>query len=96
MVWEENRELRFRVSQNPPPMRELSPYPNLHPPHLEGFLVARQGQFKLTPLPNGGTHLEATSWYQHHLWPAQYWRLWSDYLIHRIHTMVLKDIQDRL
>jgi hypothetical protein len=96
MVWEENRELRFRVSQNPPPMRELSPYPNLHPPHLEGFLVARQGEFKLTPLPNGGTHLEATSWYQHHLWPAQYWRLWSDYLIHRIHTMVLKDIQDRL
>jgi hypothetical protein len=96
VLWEENRELRFRVSVNPPPMRELSPYSDLHPPHLDGFLIARQGQFKLMRLENGGTHLEATSWYQHHLWPAGYWRIWSDYLIHRIHEMVLNDIRDRV
>lgn len=96
MVWDENRELRFRVSVNPPPMRELSPYGDIHPPHLDGFLIARQGQFKLTPLANGGTHLEATSWYQHHLWPARYWRLWSDYLIHHIQDMVLIDIRNRV
>ncbi len=96
IVWDENRELRFRVSVNPPPMRELSPYGDIHPPHLDGFLVARQGQFKLTLRANGGTHLEATSWYQHHLWPSTYWRLWSDYLIHRIHEMVLIDIRNRV
>lgn len=96
ILWDENRELRFRVAVNPPPMRELSPYRDLHPPHLDGFLVARQGRFKLTPLANGGTLLEATSWYQHHLWPSRYWRLWSDYLIHSIHQMVLSDIRSRV
>lgn len=96
VVWDENRELRFRVTANPPPMRELSPYHDIHPAHLDGFLVAQQGRFRLIALPNGGTRLEATSWYQHHLWPSRYWRLWSDYLIHRIHEMVLSDIRDRL
>jgi hypothetical protein len=96
ILWKENSELRFRVAVNPPPMRELSPYGDIHPPHLDGFLIARQGQFKLMRLENGGTHLEARSWYQHHLWPAGYWRIWSDYLIHRIHVMVLNDIRDRV
>jgi hypothetical protein len=27
------------------------------------------------------------------LWPAGYWRLWSDELIHRIHMRVLKHIK---
>jgi hypothetical protein len=30
---------------------------------------------------------------QHHLWPAAYWRLWSNAIIHRIHQRVLKHIK---
>ncbi len=85
LVWDDLRRLRFRVASNPLPMEEWTPYARLHPPHLDGFLVSRQGEFRLEPLANGGTRLYATTWYQHHLWPAQYWRLWSDYIIHQVH-----------
>jgi hypothetical protein len=91
-VWDQPRLLRFRVAANPAPMHEWSPYARVIPKHLHGYLVSRQGQFLLTPLPSGGTHLEGTTWYQHGLWPAQYWRLWSDAIIHRIHLRVLEQI----
>jgi len=95
LIWNEPRQLRFTVASSPIPMQEWTPYAHLHPPHLDGFLITRQGEFRLTPLANGGTHLEATTWYQHHLWPEQYWRWWSDYIIHGIHQMVLTNIRDR-
>ena len=95
LIWDQPRQLRFTVASNPIPMQEWTPYAQLHPPHLDGFLVSRQGEFRLIPLPAGGTRLEATTWYQHHLWPARYWRWWSDYIIHRIHEMVLANIQAR-
>jgi len=92
-VWDEPRLLKFSVTQNPPPMQEWTPYSHVDPPHLHGFLVSDGGQFLLTPLPNGGTHLEGTTWYRHGLWPAQYWRVWSDAIIHRIHLRVLNHIR---
>jgi hypothetical protein len=95
LVWDEPRELRFTVAASPIPMQEWTPYAHLHPPHLDGFLVTRQGEFRLTALPGGGTRLVATTWYQHHLWPERYWRWWSDYIIHGIHKMVLDDIRER-
>jgi hypothetical protein len=27
------------------------------------------------------------------MWPASYWHLWSDYIIHRIHSRVLEHIR---
>jgi hypothetical protein len=95
LVWDNLRRLRFRVASNPLPMQEWTPYARLHPPHLDGFLVSRQGEFRLEPLANGGTRLYATTWYQHHLWPAQYWKLWSDHIIHQVHLMVLRNIAQR-
>jgi hypothetical protein len=93
-VWDEPRLLKFSVTSNPPPMEEWTPYSHIEPPHLHGFLVSEGGQFLLTPLANGGTRLEGTTWYRHGLWPAQYWSLWSDAIIHRIHLRVLKHIRD--
>ncbi|MEA2465653.1 MAG: hypothetical protein QOJ98_3400, partial [Acidobacteriota bacterium] len=92
-VWDQPRLLRFGVTSNPAPMRELSPYSEIHPPHLEGFLVSRRGQFALRSLPDGRTEVTGTTWYQHHLWPAAYWRMWSDAIIHRIHLRVLEHVQ---
>jgi hypothetical protein len=93
-VWDEPRRLKFSVTSNPAPMEEWTPYRHIEPPHLHGFLVSNGGQFLLTPLPNGGTRLEGTTWYRHSLWPAAYWRLWSDAIIHKIHLRVLKHIQE--
>lgn len=95
LMWDEGRRLRFTVVSNPLPMQEWTPYAQIHPPHLEGFLASRQGEFRLEALANGGTRLFATTWYQHHMAPAGYWRLWSDYIIHRVHDMVLENIRDR-
>jgi hypothetical protein len=95
LIWKEGSQLRFTVVSNPLPMQEWTPYAQIHPPHLEGFLASRQGEFRLEPLPNGGTRLLATTWYQHHMWPAVYWRAWSDYIIHRVHDMVLANIRER-
>lgn len=93
-VWDEPRLLKFSVKSDPPPMEEWSPYAHIEPPHLRGFLTSQEGQFRLTPTPDGGTHLEGTTWYRHGLWPAVYWRLWSDAIIHRIHMRVLTHIKD--
>ena len=93
-TWDEPRLLRFRVTSNPAPMNEWSPYAHVLPKHLHGYLISKQGQFKLTPLPGGRTLLEGTTWYQHGLWPANYWRLWSEAIIHRIHMRVLNHIRN--
>jgi hypothetical protein len=72
---------------------ERNPLSEIHPPHLDGFLVAHRGQFRLTELPDGQTLLEGTTWYQHHLWPASYWRLWSNSIIYQVHQRVLVHIE---
>lgn len=92
-VWDEPRLLKFSVTQNPAPMQEWTPYREVHPPHLDGFLVSKEGQFLLSPLPGGKTRLEGTTWYHHNLWPAGYWQLWSDYIIHTIHRRVLNHVK---
>jgi hypothetical protein len=92
-MWDEPHLLRFSVTASPAPIREWSLYAHVTPKHLHGYLVSRQGQFVLTELANHHTLLEGTSWYQHGLWPAEYWRLWSDAIIHRIHMRVLNHIR---
>ena len=95
-IWDEPHRLKFSVTSNPPPMEEWTLYSHVEPPHLHGFLMSEGGQFLLTPLPNGGTRLEGTTWYQHGLWPAGYWRLWSDVIIHQVHMRVLRHIRDEV
>jgi hypothetical protein len=92
-VWDEPRCLAFRVTDQPPPLEELSPF-HIHPPHLDNFLVSHRGQFRLEALPDGRTRLEGTTWYTNRMWPADYWGLWADGLIHRIHRRVLDHVRD--
>jgi uncharacterized membrane protein YhaH (DUF805 family) len=92
-VWDEPRLLQFGVTANPAPLNELTPYGHIDAPHLHGYFVSQKGQFLLTALPGGRTRLEGTTWYQHTMWPAAYWHLWSDYIIHKIHMRVLEHIQ---
>jgi Polyketide cyclase / dehydrase and lipid transport len=92
-TWDEPRLLAFDVTEQPHPMRELSPYRELDTPHLNGFFQSRHGQFLLTRLADGSTRLSGTTWYTQSLWPGSYWRLWSDYLVHKIHSRVLEHIK---
>jgi hypothetical protein len=93
-VWDEDRLLRFSVAHQPEPMEELSPYPHLKTTHLDGYFQSSEGELRLTPLPNGKTLLEGTTWYTDQIWPSQYWQLWSDTIIHHIHLRVLNHIKN--
>ena len=91
-VWDAPRRLGFRVTEQPEPMREWSPYA-IHPAHLDHYLQSHRGEFLLERLPDGRTRLSGTTWYSNRMWPAPYWNLWSDYIIHRIHGRVLAHIK---
>lgn len=93
-VWDEPKLLKFSVEEQPEPMKEISLY-DIHPNHLHGYWVSKQGQFKLTPLPNGHTLLEGTTWYVNKIKPSFYWTLWSDNIVHKIHNRVLKHIKQQ-
>ena len=92
-IWDEPRLLRFAVTRCPSPLREWNPFAEIHPAHLDGFLVSERGQFRLVELPNHRTRLEGTTWYRHGLWPAAYWSLWSDSILHGIHRKVLNHVK---
>ena len=91
-IYEPPSLLSFRVTEQPEPMREWSPY-TIHPPHLHNYLVSQRGQFELTRRADGHTQLTGTTWYTNRMWPAAYWGLWSDVIIARIHRRVLEHIR---
>jgi hypothetical protein len=91
-VWDEPRRLAFDIASQPPPMRELSPWGDVRPPHLDGFLHSERGEFRLTPLADGRTLLAGTSWYRNRMWPNAYWGAFADFLMHRIHKRVLEHV----
>jgi hypothetical protein len=92
-AWDRPYRLAFDVQSQPPPMHELSPYRHVHPPHLDGYLRSKRGEFRLVALPGGRTRLEGSTWYELELYPQDYWTLWSDGCIHLIHGRVLKHIK---
>lgn len=92
-AWEPPHRLAFDVASQPPPMHEWSPYRHVHPPHLDGYLRSRRGEFRMIDLGDGRTRLEGSTWYTLDLAPAGYWALWSDGLIHGIHDRVLTHVK---
>jgi hypothetical protein len=93
VIWDEPHMLQFRVTATTAPMEEMGLYGRIYPKHLTGYFTPKKGQFTLSPLPHRRTLLEGTTWYQHGLWPAEYWRWWSDAIVHRIHKRVLEQIR---
>jgi len=93
-VWEPPYRLAFDVAEQPPSMREWSPYEVVHAPHLHGGLQSLRGEFKLTRLPGNRTRLEGTTWYRLKMAPHSYWSWYGDYAIHVIHLRVLSHIRE--
>lgn len=91
-IWDEPKLLGFNVLEQPAPMKEIS-FWDVDAPHLHDYFVSKQGQFKLIDLGNGKTRLEGTTWYYHDIKPAFYWRIWSNYIVHKIHQRVLAHIK---
>ena len=70
-VWKPGEELRFRVLETPPPMREAALFGReIDAPHLHGSYASLEGGFRLEPLPGGRTRLVGSSRYLLNLAPA--------------------------
>jgi len=91
--WDEPNLLQFDVKEQPIPMNEFNPFWEVHPPHLDGYFKSYKGQFKLTKIEENKTALEGTTWYKVDITPQIYWKLWSDFIVHRIHKRVLNHIK---
>jgi hypothetical protein len=92
-VWDAPRRLAFDVVEQPPPLREWSPYHSVYAPHLDGFFRTTRGEFRLTALDDGRTRLEGRTWYSVRMQPQIYWTAVSDAIVHRIHDRVLRHIK---
>jgi len=94
LAWEPGKHFAFSVSDEPLLMKETSPYENIHVRHLEDHdFQPERADFVLVRLSNGGTRLEGTTTYQNKMWPSQYWRLWTDPIIHSIHNRVFRHVK---
>ena len=91
-TWNPPNVLGFDVLKQPDPMHEWTPFSSLHPPHLEDGFVSRRGEFRLESLPDGGTRLHGTTWYDINVRPRLYWMFLADQTIHSIHRRVLNHI----
>ncbi|MEB0248939.1 hypothetical protein QN344_02270, partial [Mucilaginibacter sp. 5B2] len=91
-VWQQPHLLKFDVVEQPETMKEISLY-DLHPNHLHGYFVSKNGQFNITKLKDGSTLLEGTTWYSNRIKPVIYWNIWCDFIIHKIHERVLAHIK---
>jgi hypothetical protein len=92
-TWDAPRRLGFDVASQPPAMKEWSPFRHVHPPHLDGSIRSKRGEFRLVSLPGGRTRLEGSTWYELPMYPEAYWKVWSDALLHRIHLRVLTHVK---
>jgi len=91
--FEPPHRLSFDVVEQPLPLHEVSPYRDLHPPHLDGYFRSRRGEFRLVALVGGRTRLEGSTSYELDLEPLPYWSVWSDFLLHTIHERVLGHVR---
>ncbi len=91
-AWEENKLLAFNVKSQPIPLKEIS-FWDVNSPHLHDYFVSTKGEFKIIEQGNGKVLLKGTTWYYQNIQPNFYWNLWSDMIIHKIHTRVLHHIK---
>jgi uncharacterized membrane protein YhaH (DUF805 family) len=92
-VWDEPRRLAFDVVEQPAPLRELSIYSKVYAPHINGYFNSTRGEFRLIPTAGGHTRLEGHTWYSVAIYPQGYWRATSEFLLHRIHLRVLRQVK---
>ncbi len=91
--WVAERKLAFVVIEDMPAMRELSPYANVHAPHVRGYFRTTRTSFEIVPRPDGGsTIIERTS-HELKLEPAFYWLPLARLVVHANNTRVLEHIR---
>ncbi len=93
-IWKPGQTLAFRVVRQPPAMEEMSPYRQLHTPHLIGYFDTGETRFDLVPLANGRTRLIANADHVLRIDPVYYWGPIARWAIKRNVARVLTDVRN--
>lgn len=91
--WAPLHALSFAVLHQPPAMAEMSPYAQVHAPHVSGYFNTATTRFSLYPLRNGGTRLTVNSTHILRIDPVLYWEPIARMAIDLNVTRVLRDIR---
>src|SRR5262249_6603145 len=91
--WLPGRRLAFTVITGVPAMRELSPYQNVHAPHVVGYFTTTSTRFELTARADGRTEIIEESSHQLRLDPIFYWLPFARLIIHENNARVLAHIR---
>ena len=91
--WQPGRRLTFDVLSDAPSLRELSPYREVHAPHVEGYFRTRTAEFDITAVP-GGSRLTLKTTHELDLNPAFYWAPIAQWVTHQNKVRVLTHFRD--
>lgn len=94
-AWQPGHLLAFRVIDQPPAMEEMSPYRQVHAPHVSGYFDTVDTRFELTPMADGRTRLTAQSTHVLRIDPVIYWEPIARWAIGQNVGRVLRDIRDK-
>lgn len=94
-AWAPGRTLAFAILSQPPSMHEMSPYREVHAPHVSGYFDTLDTRFDLRPLPGGGTRLTVSATHVLRMDPVLYWEPLARLAIRMNVTRVLADIDAR-
>jgi hypothetical protein len=95
-ISEQNRHLRFVVTKTPVAMTEFNPIRQTKLKHGADYFWVKWGEFVLKPLTDGRTQLTGTSRYSYRVYPASYWKFWTDSMVEQTHLLVMHEIKRRV
>jgi hypothetical protein len=93
--WVPNRKLVFTVLEDVPAMHELSPYSEVHAPHVRGYFTTLSTSFELVPLTDGRTEILEHTSHALRLDPIFYWLPFARWIVHENNARVLAHIRDQ-
>lgn len=93
--WVPGRKLAFTVVQDVPAMRELSPYFEVHAPHVRGYFTTSSTSFELSPQTDGRTEILEHTSHALRLDPVFYWLPFACWIVHANNTRVIAHIRNQ-
>jgi hypothetical protein len=91
--WIANRKLAFILLNEVPSMRELSPYAEVHAPHVVGYFRTTNTSFELLDLAEGGSEVIERTSHQLRLEPVLYWLPLARWVVQANNARVLAHLK---
>jgi hypothetical protein len=92
--WEPDRRLAFKVLNDIPAMREMSPYQHVHAPHVIGYFRTLETLFELNQLTPARTELIEKTSHELRLNPVPYWLPLARIIVDQNNARVMRHVRD--